>query len=92
MESVNQLIDTLNGEIKQEIVASQTVFLTGSSSMFPGMYNRSNSCVPANLLVFTLYIYRVVVVVISSSNPGSCILCDLSSNLSRSDARRAHTC
>lgn len=40
IESVNQLIDTLNGEIKQEIVASQTVFLTGSSSMFPGLVER----------------------------------------------------
>ncbi|XP_063684845.1 actin-3-like isoform X2 [Bolinopsis microptera] len=37
--SVNQLIDTLNGQIKQDIVA-QSVFLTGSSSMFPGLVER----------------------------------------------------
>ena len=41
IESVNELIDTLDSEVTGEIVEqSDSVILTGSSSMFPGIITR----------------------------------------------------
>ena len=52
MESVNELIDTLDGRIKNEIVEqSASVYLTGASSMFPGI---------TPIMILTMYPRRFI--------------------------------